>query len=250
MTAQRLRAATDVLIRSGEVGVERGRGAWTTTTTRSTSYGKPNLMSFVTEAGQLSAAARAGVKYTITSDPPQIVLQESSCFDAEEPRGRRRASDATRSRPSSSTGSCRLQFEFYDRRTTRWECGKDGWCKSWNYVEMEMLPLAVRLSVRRACRASSEDDLGPGDPAHAVARPTRDELPEPPRPSCEGCETLGTSTERQQHGQAAEQASSERRRRPRRCVTTTTTGTTSERAATHRRGERGVVPRCSSSGSS
>jgi prepilin-type N-terminal cleavage/methylation domain-containing protein len=187
VTAQRLRVATDVLIRQVKSASSAGAGL---DDDYSPFYfvGKPNLLSFVTEAGQLSGGGPSWVKYTITSDPPQIVLQECPCFDAK----------------SLADGAClycdpisavvldgflQAQFEFNDPNEDG-ECGKDGWCKSWDYVEMEMLPLAVRLSVR-GLPGLEQDDWGQEIPLMAATY--GDELPEPPR-DCEGFDKTGTSS--------------------------------------------------------
>jgi general secretion pathway protein J len=187
VTAQRLRVATDVMIR--QVKSASGSGAKLEDDYYPFFFvGTPDTMSFVTEAGQLSGGGPSWVKYRITSDPPQIVLEECPCFDAES-----LAKDLCYCDTLSAVvldGFRQARFEFNDPSGEDGECGKDGWCKSWDYVEMEMLPLAVRLSVS-GLPGLQQDDWGQEIPLMAATY--GDELPEPPR-DCEGFEQTGTGS--------------------------------------------------------
>jgi general secretion pathway protein J len=187
VTAQRLRVATDVMIR--QVKSASGAGAKLEDDYYPFFFvGTSNTMSFVTEAGQLSGGGPSWVKYRIASDPPQIILEECPCFDAES-----LAKDLCYCDTLSAVvldGFLQAKFEFNDPSGEDGECGKDGWCKSWDYVEMEMLPLAVRISVS-GLPGLQQDDWGQEIPLMAATY--GDELPEPPR-DCEGYEQTGTSS--------------------------------------------------------
>lgn len=188
VTAQRLRVATDVMIR--QVKSASSLGAKLDDDYYPFYFvGKPDLMSFVTEAGQLSGGGPSWVKYRIEGDPPQIVLEECPCFDAKS-----LADDACplycKVSATVLDGFLQAKFEFNDPSGEDGECGKEGWCRSWDYVEMEMLPLAVRVSVR-GLPGLEQDEWGQEIPLMAATY--GDELPEPQR-DCEGFEQSGTSS--------------------------------------------------------
>jgi prepilin-type N-terminal cleavage/methylation domain-containing protein len=95
VTSQRLRAATDVLIHQVKSAV--ASPALIDGDTYPYFYGDQTSMSFVTEAGQLGGGGRARVTYKYVADPPQLVLEESTYFDAETLGGALPESDEARS---------------------------------------------------------------------------------------------------------------------------------------------------------
>ncbi len=141
VTAQRLRAATDVMIRQVKSAV--ASPALIDGDTYPYFYGTPTSMSFVTEAGQLGGGGRARVTYTFVPDPPQLVLEESAYFDAETLGGERPETE-TRSAVVLD-GFLKASFEFYDGSDSL-DC-PENWCASWNPLEAESIPAAVRIKV-------------------------------------------------------------------------------------------------------
>lgn len=142
VTAQRLRAATDVMIRQVKSAV--ASPALVDGDTYPYFYGTPTSMSFVTEAGQLGGGGRARVRYSISSDPPQLVMEESVYFDAETLGGERPETDEARTSVILD-GFRRASFEFYDGSDSL-DC-PGNWCASWNPLEAETIPAAVRIKV-------------------------------------------------------------------------------------------------------
>ena len=143
VTAQRLRVATDVLIH--QVKSAAANPALVEGDTYPYFYGTPTTMSFVTDAGQLAGGGRSRVTYRINADPPQLVLEESPYFDAASlGEG---TPDAAEVRSAVILDGFRdASFEFFDGSDSG-ECPSSGWCKTWDYTTMEVLPSAVRITV-------------------------------------------------------------------------------------------------------
>ena len=142
VTAQRLRAATDVLIRQvksmvpqGAVGQDGDR-----TTTYAFFIGTTTSMEFVTEAGQLSGGGRARVRYEVDSDPPRLVLTESPYFDA---MTLSKGIDAEAATATVLDGFRNLTFEFI----TYEDLSEPERSNSHNYEERELLPHAVIVRI-------------------------------------------------------------------------------------------------------
>ena len=191
VTAQRLRAATDVLIHQVKSAVTSP--ALIDGDNYPYFYGTPTSMSFITEAAQFGGGGRARVKYTFVTDPPQLVLEESPYFDAETLGGVK--PELAEARTAVILDGFRNgSFQFYDGCEASDECpGK--WCGSWNPVETDTIPTAVRITVE-GLFGMDEDVWGQEIPMMVPASTYADaacELPESAEP--EDCESaLTTST--------------------------------------------------------
>jgi len=142
VTAQRLRAATDVLIHQVKSAV--ASPALIDGDTYPCFSGTPTSMTFVTEAGQLGGGGRARVTYSFVADPPQLLLQELTYFDPENCLHDK--PDVVE--PLSATvldGFRTMSFEFYDGSDSL-DC-PGNWCTSWNPLEAETIPAAIRIKV-------------------------------------------------------------------------------------------------------
>jgi prepilin-type N-terminal cleavage/methylation domain-containing protein len=142
VTAQRLRVATDVLIRQvksmvpqGAVGQDGDR-----TTTYSFFSGTTSSMEFVTEAGQLSGGGRARVRYEVDQDPPRLVLTETPYFDAV---SLSKGIDPEAQSATVLDGFRTLTFEFF------WleDVSEPERSSSHNYEDHEVLPQAVIVHI-------------------------------------------------------------------------------------------------------
>ena len=163
-TAQRLRAATDVLIHQVKSAV--ASPALIDGDTYPYFYGNAKSMSFVTEAGQLGGGGRARVTYSFVDDPaPQLKLEESTAFDAETLGGSRPEADQARSE-TILDGFRTMSFEYYDG-TDSLDC-PGHWCSSWNPQEAETIPAAVRIKIE-GLNGLDEDIWGQEIPLMAVA---------------------------------------------------------------------------------
>jgi prepilin-type N-terminal cleavage/methylation domain-containing protein len=145
VVAQRFRSATDVLIRqvksmAPEGAVDREESSLDTTDTYLFFSATPKSMEFVTEAGQLSGGGRAHVSYTIESDPPRLVLTESPYFDAVTLAKGTMDADAPSAVILDGFRSLTLEYLSDDGSDVEWK-------RSWDYVDMEMLPAAVRVTI-------------------------------------------------------------------------------------------------------
>jgi hypothetical protein len=163
VTAQRLRAATDVLIRQVKSAV--ASPALIDGDTYPYFYGTATSMSFVTEAGQLGGGGRARVTYSFASDPPQLLLEESPFFDAASLGGTRPEVEEGRTAVVLD-GFRTMSFEFYDETDTL-DC-PSRWCTTWNPLEAEMLPAAIRIKVE-GLFGLDEDVWGQEIPVMCVA---------------------------------------------------------------------------------
>ena len=189
VTAQRLRAATDVLIHQVKSTV--ASPALIDGDTYPYFYGTANSMSFVTEAGQLGGGGRARVTYSFVADPPQLVLEESAYFDAETLGGARPEADEARTAVILD-GFKKMSFEFYDG-TDSLDC-PGNWCATWNPQEAETIPAAVRVKVE-GLFGIDEDVWGQEIPLMAVAATYADAAGELGDASeLQDCEALETTT--------------------------------------------------------
>ncbi len=142
VTAQRLRVATDVIIRQVKSMVPQG--AVGDDGDKATTYaffsGTTSSLEFVTEAGQLSGGGRTRVRYEVRSDPPALVLTESPYFDA---GSLAKGIDPDAVSATILDGFRSLTFEAI---STEDETELER-VHSWNYQDREMLPQAVVLRI-------------------------------------------------------------------------------------------------------
>ncbi|HXJ37076.1 MAG TPA: prepilin-type N-terminal cleavage/methylation domain-containing protein [Candidatus Eisenbacteria bacterium] len=139
VTAQRLRVATDVMIRQVKSTV--AQPALVDEDTYPYCVGSPTSFSFVTTAGQLSGGGRARVTYRLNPDPPQLVLEESPHFTADSlGSGTPEAGE-----PHTAVlldGFKTLAFHYlYD------DGSESEWRSSWDCVAEEVLPNAIRIEI-------------------------------------------------------------------------------------------------------
>jgi len=189
VTSQRLRAASDVLIHQVKSAV--ASPALIDGDTYPYFYGDQTSMSFVTEAGQLGGGGRARVTYKFVADPPQLVLEESTYFDAETLGGSRPESDEARS-ATILDGFKTMSFEFLDG-TDSLDC-PGNWCTTWNPMEAETIPAAVRIKIE-GLFGFDEDVWGQEIPLMSVTVTYADSGGEPTEElqDCEALETSGGS---------------------------------------------------------
>jgi prepilin-type N-terminal cleavage/methylation domain-containing protein len=153
VTAQRLRAATDVLIRqvkSIALTPARVVEGDSTLPNAGDSYpffvGKRDIMTFVTDAGQLDGGGRALVTYRVQADPPALIMEETPYFDADTLGGSRRKTGTNQSEPRTAIvldGFRSLSLEYQRDEGA----GDVEWLPAWDYTEEEMLPSAVHIVV-------------------------------------------------------------------------------------------------------
>jgi prepilin-type N-terminal cleavage/methylation domain-containing protein len=139
VTEQRLRMATDVMIRQVKSTV--AQPALVDEDSFPYFVGTATTMSFVTSAGQLSGGGRARVTYRFESDPPRLTLEESPHFtadslgsgspDADEPHATVLLDGFT---------SLTFKYLYDDGSETEWK-------GSWDSFSEEMLPAAVRIVI-------------------------------------------------------------------------------------------------------
>jgi general secretion pathway protein J len=191
VTAQRLRVATDVLIR--QVKSTAAHPALIDGDTYPYFYGSPTTMSLVTDAGQLSGGGRARVTYRFETDPPRLVLEESPYFDAESlGRG---TPDATQARSAvilDGFRSMSFQYLLDDGSEAEWH-------NSWDFTENEVLPAAVRILIE-GLPGLEEDVWGQEIPIMTAAYgESAGELgDEGELQDCDNLETAGTATDGKQ----------------------------------------------------
>lgn len=141
VTAQRLRAATDVIVRQIRSTVAQQAVIGEDEDTLPYFVGTPTSMSFVTVSGQLSGGGRARVTYRLETDPPQLEMVESPHFDPNSLG----AGTPEATEPRSAIlldGFVSGTFEYlYDDGSER------KWQTSWSMIDEEMLPSAVRIIV-------------------------------------------------------------------------------------------------------
>ena len=140
MTAQRLRAATDVLIRQVKSAVP-----YAVVNEEEDVYpyfiGQPQWMTFVTANGLLGGGGLARVRYYVQADPPALVLDEDPYFSPAE-LGEIAPSDPGMAAAVLLDGFTNLQFQYL------LDDGADlEWRNDWDAWEEDLLPAAVRIVV-------------------------------------------------------------------------------------------------------
>jgi type II secretion system protein J len=140
VTAQRLRVASDVLIRQVKSAVPYAA--------RNDDdevypyfFGTPTSMTFITAAGLDGGGSLARVSYRLEQDPPRLVLEESSFFNPDG-LGRKRFEPVAGRSAVILDGFKDLHFQYLlnDGADVEW---KD----AWDARDEEMLPQAVRIIV-------------------------------------------------------------------------------------------------------
>ena len=140
VTAQRLRAATDILIRQIKSTV-----AYPARNEDEEVYpyfvGTATSMTFVTAAGLQGGGGLRRVVYQVVDNPPRLVLAEHSSFNPDE-LGREPVDDPGARAAVLLDGFRSLKFEYMlnDGVDTEWR-------EAWDAHEEEMLPSAVRVLV-------------------------------------------------------------------------------------------------------
>jgi prepilin-type N-terminal cleavage/methylation domain-containing protein len=192
VTAQRLRVATDVLIR--QVKSAAAHPALVDGDTYPFFSGTPTKMTLVTDAGQLAGGGRALATYELGSDAqctalhagsPCLILHETPYFDSAYLGG----DGTSTAEPASAAildGFRTLTFQYLLDDGTESE-----WKSSWNYVENETMPFAVRITVE-GLRGLDEDVWGQEIPIMTSEFGEPDEPLEPQ--DCELTEASGTGT--------------------------------------------------------
>ncbi|MCI0347078.1 MAG: prepilin-type N-terminal cleavage/methylation domain-containing protein [Chloroflexi bacterium] len=143
VTAQRLRAASDVLIRQ-----VKSVDPYCSRTAEDGEYpyffGDKQSMEFVTAAGQLGGGGLVQVHYRIENDPPQLVLTESTFFSPDTVE--RDAQRGGERRAVLIDGFRNAQFQYLYRESN--ESGDDQEMRSeWNAREEGILPAAVQIAI-------------------------------------------------------------------------------------------------------
>ena len=141
VTAQRLRVASDTLIRQVKSTV-----AYPARTEEEEEYpyfvGQSESMSFVTAAAQLGGGGLALVTYRIETDPPRIVLEETPFFSPDSLGG---AADG-----GSPEARSAVLLDGFERASFAYllDDGADfEWRNSWDAADEELLPAAIRIVV-------------------------------------------------------------------------------------------------------
>jgi len=140
VTAQRLRVASDLLIRQVKSAVPypaRNRDD----EVYPYFMGTATSMTFVTAAGQEGGGGLARVVYQVVDDPPRLLMAESQFFSPDS-LGRAPVERSDRRTSVLLDGFRSLKFEYLmnDGADTEWHT-------EWNGLEDEMLPAAVRVLV-------------------------------------------------------------------------------------------------------
>jgi type II secretory pathway component PulJ len=140
VTAQRLRVASDVLIRQVKSAVP-----YPVRTEDDEVYpffvGTPSSMSFITAAAQQGGGALARVTYTLQDNPPRLMITESPSFSSDG-LGRDRLEHAGERTTVLLDGFRTLRFQYLLDDGTDSE-----WRSSWDAREEEILPNAIRITV-------------------------------------------------------------------------------------------------------
>jgi prepilin-type N-terminal cleavage/methylation domain-containing protein len=140
VTAQRLRVASDVLIRQ-----VKSTAPYCSRNEDEEVYpyffGTPTSMQFVTAGGLQAGGGRTRVTYRLEEDPPQLILTESPHFSSDA-LGRDQLETAGERSAVLLDGFRTLRFEYLlsDGADVEWR-------PSWDAREEEILPAAVRITV-------------------------------------------------------------------------------------------------------
>jgi prepilin-type N-terminal cleavage/methylation domain-containing protein len=181
VTAQRLRVATDVLIR--QVKSAAAAPACVDGDTYPYFEGSPTKMSFVTDAGQLLGGGRAFVTYAIGPDAqcaalhatsPCLILDETSEVDCAT-LGGKGAAATVRASAAIIDGFRSLGLQYCSLEESEDHCV---WKSTWSYVDEEALPPAVRITIE-GLPGMDEDVFGQEIPIMTAQFTEPDELTEP-----------------------------------------------------------------------
>jgi prepilin-type N-terminal cleavage/methylation domain-containing protein len=204
VTAQRLRVATDVLIR--QVKSAAAAPACVDGDTYPYFEGSPTKMSFVTDAGQLLGGGRSFVTYGIGSDAqcaalhatsPCLVLDETSEVDCATLGGKGTAA-TERASAAILDGFRSLALEYCSLEESEDHCN---WKSTWSYVDEETLPPAVRITIE-GLPGMDEDVFGQEIPIMTAQFAEPDELTEPQEcDQLEGGSQTGTGSSSKTPGQ-------------------------------------------------
>jgi general secretion pathway protein J len=130
VTSQRLRAATDVLIRQVKsVACYNARNE--DDETYPYFFGSADRMTFITTAGMRGGGGLARVVYHVEGDPPELLLTESPIFDP----------------AHEQTTMLLSEFEKLRFRYLLDDGADVEWMKSWDSYEEETMPVAVKIVV-------------------------------------------------------------------------------------------------------
>jgi hypothetical protein len=141
VTAQRLRVASDVLIRQVKSAVP-----YPVRTEDDDIYpyftGTPTSMSFITAAAQQGGGQLARVTYRLEDKPPRLMITESPSFSSDA-LGREKLERAGERTTVLLDGFRTLRFEYLS------DDGTDApeWRPSWDGRDEEILPNAIRITV-------------------------------------------------------------------------------------------------------
>ena len=140
VTAQRLRVASDVLIRQVKSAVP-----YPVRTEDDDIYpyftGTPTSMSFITAAAQQGGGQLARVTYRLEENPPRLMITESPSFSSVG-LGREKLERAGERTTVLLDGFRTLRFQYLLDDGTDSE-----WRSSWDAREEEILPNAIRITV-------------------------------------------------------------------------------------------------------
>ena len=190
VTAQRLRVASDILIRQIKSAVpyparNEDEDVWPYF------VGKASGMAFVTAAGLEGGGGLRRVVYRFEPDPPRLMIEESAFFSPDE-LGRNADKLPVQGRSILLDGFLELKFQYLlnDGAETEWRDGWDG-------QSDEMLPSAVRLIVK-GLPGIETDVWGQEIPVMATMYGDNlgevdDDIPPPPEDD-EGAEGVGAAS--------------------------------------------------------
>jgi len=140
VTAQRLRVATDVLIRQVKSAVpymarNEDEEAYPYF------FGSPDRMTFITATGLNGGGGLSRVVYHLEGDPPELLLTESAIFSPDQ-LGSGRFDPEQEHTTVLLTEFRKLRFQYLldDGAETEWY-------NSWDAYEEEIMPVAVRMIV-------------------------------------------------------------------------------------------------------
>jgi prepilin-type N-terminal cleavage/methylation domain-containing protein len=145
VTAQRLRAASDVLIRQVKSvdpycsrSVEDGEYPYF--------FGNDHSMTFVTAAGQLGGGGLVRVCWVITDDPPGLQLTESAAFSPDALGKDDDTTDCTGPHATVVDGFRRARFQYLYRESNESKEDQE-WRGSWDARDDGILPAAVQVEI-------------------------------------------------------------------------------------------------------
>jgi len=185
VTAQRLRVATDVLIR--QVKSAALNPALVEGDTYPFFYGSSDTMRFITDAGQLAGGGRSRVTYHFEADPPRLILEESAYFDAD---------SLGRGTPDAAEARTAVLLDGFKTMTFQYlldDGGETEWRNSWDYTELEVMPVAVRIIIE-GLPGLEEDVWGQEIPIMVAAYGEGAECGDDSTCEVQDCEAFETTT--------------------------------------------------------